>query len=626
MISVYPISGYKNVTVFTYENTTSLDNPIINWGDGSLSYADSATHVFGEIGIYSVYDASCTSTAVFDVSVYNGEFFTDKILVTSEAAFSNVSTYHTFNINLSSRNQTSTVLLYASGSDSSPYKEDRDLWSHLTPEWEFRFDGEPVAELEITGSPVYSGSHLLGYSASSAVQFLDDMPGEVKLFFTVLQNESGIPINSRVFAGLDHTINAVAPDKLFITADGLTPLNEIQWSDNNIPYVISVGSSQITSTNILHYLVGDIHGMQFRSGCYGTNLSAMQYSYGQISLNDENCFPTGGYTISSLFFPTSALNDISRVNNAESCNFDPSRLEFITSRKTPTHVTLSASGTFNYDGNFYDLSGISDPFDILAFENRHTFYREGEDYTVYDILKTSLPIELEEYANLDEYFRAVAGEGDTLGKAYDKIHNFNLDHNDLDVCTFDALINKSIQFDSEIDDFGLELPEELKRIFNFATIPLQKLIGTRCVCNTNFIDCAGCANSNICTICKFDKRSNLGDLVTKTDFITAGETLIYKETAGKYFNFLPVQAQNTTVFQLGALTAEPIYSNGLGTYCFYRWNKSPQNNPIESVVNYKDPRNLLNPNLSSNNDWYGDNGVVEEMFNYILTKNLLEND
>ena len=262
-------------------------------------------------------------------------------------------------------------------------------------------------------------------------------------------------------------------------------------------------------------------------------------------------------------------------------------------------------------------------FDILAFENRHAFYRKGEDYNVYEILKTALPFDIGAYPNFNSYLSAVAGEGDSLGVAYDKIDNFTKDHSDIDLCTYDSLINKAEMFDSEIDDFGRQMPEELKRIFNFSTIPLQKLIGTRCVCNTNFINCNGCVGKNICTICNFDKRSNLGSQILLTDYITAGETILYKEAGGELYNFYTVQNQSSNVYQLKNLSAEPFYSNNLNNYCFFKWEKTPQNNPVQSVVNYKDSRNMLNPSLSTNEDWYADNGIVEEMFNYILTKNLL---
>jgi hypothetical protein len=284
---------------------------------------------------------------------------------------------------------------------------------------------------------------------------------------------------------------------------------------------------------------------------------------------------------------------------------------------------LSAFGTFYYNNVKYSLSGKSDSFDVCAFENRHQFYRKGEDYNVYNILQQALPFEMDQYPNFDSYLSAVMGEGDSLGKVYDKISNFDKDHSDVDLCTPSALIDKYNKFDDDFDDFGLELPEELKRIFHFSSIPLQKLIGTRCVCNTNFVNCHGCQATNICNICKFDKRSNLGEKILLKENVSAGETILYKENNSDIFNFLVIEAQDSTVYPLYSISAHNIISKGIDNFCFYRWDKTPQNNPIQSVVNYKDDRNMLNPSLSTNEDWFKNNGIVEEMFNYILTKNLI---
>lgn len=623
MISITPTSGFKNSTIFSFVISPTAEDSFVNWGDGIFNYASSASHTYSSIGLYNPYGGSCSETSAFLLSVYDGEFFTDKISVERNAVSSIVSCPFSFTINLSSSKEKSTVILYASGSQSAPYSNTRNFWSHLNPEWEFRYNNEPISEIEILGTPVYSGNYILGYSASSAIEFLDDMPGNPLLFFTVLKTEGDIPINSRVYSAFSHSICAIAPDKLFITSDGINPLNEIQWADKNIPYIISVGSSVNSCTNILHYLSGNITGINFAADCIGLENSEFQYNVATVNLKDSNCFPTGGYILSSFYYPSSALPPITITNNLDSCNDNYDKLEFYKTRYTPQGVTLSANGTFSYNGNSYNLSGVSDKFDILAFENRHAFYRKGEDYNVYEILKTSLPFDLDAYPNFNSYLSAVAGEGDSLGVAYDKIDNFSKDHSDIDICTYDSLINKAEMFDSEIDDFGLQMPEELKRIFNFATIPLQKLIGTRCVCNTNFIKCNGCVGKNICSICNFDKRSNIGSQITLTDYITAGETLLYREVGGELYNFYVVQNQNSNVYPLQSLSAEPFYTNKISNYCFFKWDSTPQNNPVQSVVNYKDERNMLNPSLSTNDDWYADNGIVEEMFNYILTKNLL---
>ena len=622
MIQVSPLSGIRNVTTFTFEISPSASNPVIDWGDNTFSYTNTATHIYSSIGLYNVIGGECSATSAFQLSVYGGEFFTDKLLVTSVATSSVVSNTHSFTLNLSSKNEISTIVLYSSGSDSIPYTDQRDFWTHLQPEWYFQKDGEYVSEISLTGSPVYSGTHLLGYSSISSVDYVDDMPGHRVLWFTVKQNDRTVPINSRVYSTVYHDICASVPDKLFITADGINDINRIQWSDIDIPYVISVGSSSNTATNILHYVSGNITDIKFLSNCFGLDSSMFYAPVSTINLTDD-CVKTGGYLLTNFSLPTSALPDQIIEDNSDNCNTTYDRREFTRSRKNPKSIVLSATGVFNYNGIEYTLSGVSELFDVYAFENRHEFYRKGEDENIYEILKKSLPFDIEQHTNFNSYISAVAGEGDTLGKIYDKIFNFSKDHSDIDVCSLDALYNKAEMLDDELDNFGLELPEELNRIFNFSTIPLQKLIGSRCVCNTNFETCNGCKNSNICTICKFDKRSNLGNKLNTSDYISAGTTIVYKENGGTVFNFFNVVSQSSDIFKLQTLSAEPFYSRGIDNYCFYEWNKTSQNNPVNSIVNYRDERNALNPSLSSNEDWYGENGVIEEMFNFILTKNLV---
>lgn len=623
MIQITPLSGFRNKTTFTFQDTSNSESAFVSWGDGSFSHNSSATHVFSEKGMYSSFGGNALETSAFNLSVYSGTYFQDRLVVERSALSSLVTLPFTFSIYLSSTNQYNTVHLYASGSQSSPYISDRNLWSHLNPEWEFLYNDLSVFSVPVSGEPIFENSEVIGYSGKSVVKFKDDLPGNPILFFTLDKKEENIPLNSRVYAAFSHSICAVNPDRLYITADGINPLKTIQWADKEIPVVISVGSSQLSSSNILHYVSGGISSAKLYSNCYLGNLNSLSYNFSTINLFDENCFSTGGYILSTFSYPSSALNNIEITNNLNSCNQNYETLEFYKTRKTPENVILSAFGVFNYNNRTFILSGISNNFNILAFENRHEFFRKGEDYTVYDIIKESLPFELNEFPNFDLYLSSIAGSGDSLGKVYDKISNFDKDHSDIDLCTPENIIDKYKKLDESIEDFGLEMPEELKRLFHFSSIPLQKLIGTRCSCNTNFVNCANCQNSNVCRICKFDKRSNLGSQINLDDKISEGETILYKENNSENFNFLNVESQEKSSYLLRELSSTYINQMGIENFCFYRWNKTPQNNPIQSVVNFKDSRNLLNPGLSSNSDWYKDEGILEEIFNYVLTKNLI---
>lgn len=623
MIHIGPLSGFKYLTTFSVSGIPSAINPVIYWGDGEISY-DSTSHIYSSYGLYDISVLNCSSLSSHQVSVYNGYFFTDKIEFTTNVVSGQISCPTTLEIAISSENQISTVYFYSSGSNSYSYSTDRNFWSHLNPEWKFISDDVITNEVEITGTSIYdSYSNLVGYSAIQTVDYIDDLPGQVKLLATLKAFKDNVQVNSNVFDSMNYSVCAIVPDRLFITSDGINPIESNQWADTIIPYTISVGSSQVSCTNIFHNISGYLQDIKFLAQCYGLDQSSFYTPICAMELND-GCFHTGGYIQNTLTVATSALPDYTITNNFEECNFDPTQLEFYKYKKTPKNVVLSATGKFLCNGIEYTLSGISDPFNVYPFENKHEFYRKGEDNNVYNILKSVLPFDTEQTPTFNSYLSAILGEGDSLGKVYDKVVNFIPDHSDIDVCDIDSLYDISYSLNDVIKDFNLILPEELKRAFHFSSIPLNKLIGSRCVCNMNFSDCKNCANSNVCSICKFDKRSNLGDKLTNTDFITAGETILYKENGAKTFNFFAVPQQNTSVYTLNSLSAEPFYSKGLSTFCFYRWDKTPQSNPVDSVINYKDYRNTLLPSLSTNDDWYKTGGVVDEIFEYVLTKNLIK--
>ena len=614
MINVSPLSGYKYLTDFTAIISPSSNDIVINWGDGTFSNSATATHNYTESNYYTVYAGTCsTNTSAFLLSVYNGPFLENNIYVTSDTITGIAGCSNYFNISLSAKNELSTIHLYSSGSNSLPYNNNRTFWSHLNPEWRFKdANSNIVASIELTGSPVYYNTTIIGYTANSTVNYIDDMPGTPNLFFTV---QSDPYINSRAFAALPYQLISDTPQKLLITADGINDINTIQWGDKPITYVISV---QGNCSNIIHNASGSILGNKVINGCYG--LDSFQYQFSAQNMNlITDCYNTGGYVINTLTVPQSALPDSTKYDNFDiTCGVNPAELEIQQYRTTPQQVTLSAVAQIYVNNIPYTLTGISNNFNIYKFENFHQFYRKGEDKTIYDLVRKYNHFDLDVLPTYDLYLNAIAGSGDSLGKMYDKIVNLPKDVADVDLCTLDSLYDMANKYDAPIDSFNVAFPEELRRLMDLFSIPLQKLIGTRCVCNTNF-NCNNCCGKNICSVCGFDKRSNVGIQLTKTDYVSAGQIIIMKEHGSDTFEFIPIYTSSL----LKDLNNEYITTKGIDNFCFYTWDKSAQGNPVESVIDYKNPNTLLSRSLSSTEEFYGNNGVLEETLNYILTKNLL---
>ena len=281
----------------------------------------------------------------------------------------------------------------------------------------------------------------------------------------------------------------------------------------------------------------------------------------------------------------------------------------------PFSVKIADQSNIWVENQMYSLTGISNLFDIYRLEDFHQFYRKGEDKTVYDLLNKYSHWDLSEMPVFNSYLSAIAGPGDTLGKVYDKIQNFNLDMSDPDLCQIDQLVNLGQMLDNPVDDFGLAFPEELRRLMGMFSMPINKLIGTRCVCNQNFVNCQSCVGTNVCGLCGFDKKSNLGNLIGWDDQIKGGTTILVRENGGTTYEFYYVPY--TTVVR--NITAWDINS-----HCFYQWNSQPQNNPVESVIDYKNPGTTVSRSLSSAQDWIADDGLIDQIITRVLVNNIIK--
>jgi hypothetical protein len=617
MITLTPLTGYKFITPFTVSISPSAADTVINWGDGNFSNTSTATHIYSAANLYTIYAGNCASTSSFNITAYNGGFYQDKIIITYNSLSSIASCPNTFTLHISSDTPTATVFLYSSGSNSYPYNTDRIFWSHLNPEWRFTdLQGNAISEITISGTPIYDiNNNLLGYSAMSSVMYYDDMPGSPNLFFTILEEQCQMSINSRAYAALSgYRIVPDVPVRLLITADGLNPINEIQWADLSNPYVVSVQGLCACNT-IMYYASGYLTTSRPNQLCFGVASTDYDFALSAINLTDADCFNTGGYIINHFTLPASSIpaNAYSNDANEFTCiTKTPDEITFSVSRQSP-YVQLSATANIVVNGVTYNLSGLSNPFYVHKLENFHNFYRKGEDKTPYDFIKQASHFNFDEYPIFDTYLSSIAGSGDSLGKVYDKIANLNKDLSDIDICGIDSIYDISKKMDIDLDDYGLTFPEELKRLMNFFSIPLEKLIGTRCVCNSQFL-CTNCCGKNICGLCGFNKRTNLGDQLSFTDYVTAGQTILIRERHGDVYDFYPIY--NTT-------QVKDISGLNVLDYCFFKWNDFHQGNPIEGVVDYTNPNTTLSKTLTSSQDWYENNGVIEEMINYTLTKNLL---
>jgi hypothetical protein len=597
MISVSPVTGNIYDTVFTLTTSGLSGEYVVNWGDGIIEDVSSTvSHIYSSANIYDVIITDCLSSNTFSLSAFRGLFFEDGLVITYDSLSAFAGCKNTLTLNLSSQTPYTTINLYNSGSSAQPAYTNDSFWSHLNPEWGFYdTEGDNITTIDMTGTPVYSGTNIIGYTAFSDVDFKDDIYGERVLFFTVDKKEKNTKINSRVYAAVPYSVSAIAPTNLLITSDGLIPINTIQWSDHDIPFVTSVVNSDLSCSTITHYACGYLTDVKFVDGCYGLATESYTISTSSINLFDENCFYTGGYLQQVLNIPLSAIEENEIIFETVECGVNPAEASKNTIRRSPYQMTLTASGVFNVAGTVYTLTGQSNPFNVYRFENFHDFYRYGEETNVYDLIKRYNHFDFNELPKFDQYMESIFGPGDTLGKVYDKIQNLNKDHQDLDICNIDSIYDIADKLDADVFNFGLLFPEELKRIMDFTSVPLQKLIGSRVYAD-----------------------GKITELIESNDTISESEVIAYKESGMDTFGYYEVP--QTMV--LSELSSVSLFSD-ISQFCFYRWQDSSKKIVVDSLINYDDSRNMLDPSLTNSSDWYNDNGVLDEMYSYILTKNLL---
>lgn len=611
-------SGFVDITTFSM-TVDSLSSYEISWGDGT--YDDSApySHIYSSPGSYLVTLRGCDykTDVLSSETVCVSNFINNALQISIDPSSSVVGCGSTFQVCISSTTPTTTLHFYSSGSLSDPYS-DKTFFSHLKPQWKFQnSEGDVMSMATISCDPISSGNTVVGYSACYGFDYIDDMPASPIIFITMETPYT----NSRVYAAVPHNVTYVVPDRLCITEDGINPINEIQWAGVPIPFLISVcGPSECN--NMLHYTSGYLISANLTSNCIFLNEELPTYS---IELTDENCFSTGGYILSSVTIPTSAFSGLTTTVVQDDCNYT-GVYETITTRKVAMNAQIYATARI-YDGvTVHTLTGLSEEFTIFPFEDFNGFRRFGESENLSEQLKYyAVSDRMKNYASLWDYTSALLGNDiNSLGTpAFYSIDQFVKNHNDVDRCDISSLKDLSKKLDVQFDDYDLQLPNDLKRIMEIASIPFEKSIGSRCSCNSNFVNCEACCGSNVCKRCGFDKRSNIGEPLSLTDYVTAGTPILYKEQGSDVFEiFHPLPQDSLDVIQISTLTGGIIEELGLNTLCFFEWDASFQNNPIEAEIDYASPYTILSPTVSTVEEWYGDNGTLEEMFNYILTRGL----
>lgn len=608
-MDLIPLSGYLT-TVFE----VSSESPIqfVDWGDGHVSdglQSSILEHQYISPGSYKIVVNSCDE-GVAEYTICVEPLVYEDITITGPTVGLEAGQYHNFILELTSSNPYETITFYASGSDSQPQNLEVGFWDHLVPRWGFseKVNRGFFYSKDLSGSPILDNDNsILGYAYSFPFYYKDDMPGNPIIFATA---DRGNGVNSRIYAALEVNIIPMPPVELRITEDGINPIYNIQYAGVPIPYTISIHD---VFGNMMHYMSADIIVHSVEGDCTVFNVSAETFS-AHVDSALDNCSKNGGYFLDFIELDPDALGPMSYETIKDECGND---IKTVASREESRNTKIKASAMV---GSSF-LTGESNGFTVYPFEEFYKIRRKGESENLSNFLKYySSTDRMRGFKTLWDYCDAIFGDDiESLGtQTMFALEKFVDQNSNIDTCRVESILDSASKLGLDIDYYDLSFSNNVKRIIELASIPLERVTGSPCLCNMNFTRCAEDDYVLKCNFCGNETSNIIREQLELDDVIKAGESILYREPGSNVFDVYHVVEQDgNDSYPLKELSSINPYE-----YCFFRWDFTQKGNILESEIDYNSDKTIFNPELSGEDVWYGDGGILEELLLFNLTKDL----
>lgn len=571
-----------------------------------------------------------------------------------------------------------TVSMYASGGLAPPLdiaNYNGSQWSHLVQNTKFlekrlagfSYEYVPVTEIKTTNTLIYVNKNsngdykrclstdpdaiVAGSTGYATPYFTSDEPknylssGELPvIIFNSLNplkivDSLTIDKNLKEFVGANYfnLKPAVIPNtfirynsanKLSFSTNGIDTEGDavlstfnipaISWQHTSIPFVVKLEDSDGFATKFYPTLTAGDTGAN-----YVISLSAMSGSVllnGTFYSNFVSAAPlnVGGYFKGYYISPSAADNVTFKasVRVQDPKYWDPDAGVYVAST---TRVVTGVSNSFNILPNTgkYNITKINEDFDFKSFWGGLRFQERQLNYT-------------ELFDNLLGYsFGDRQSKPYELGKTiYEKIANFADNNSNIDTANVHALVSMCNEVGVTLEPVNYEYPAQVKRVVDLLSIKHKKLFGD---------------------INKFDNDFNSpGSVITKTGinvgalidpvtgtFPISGGVIAYEKYSGSY-NL--VKTAKLSGYSLSSILPLSAYSKAWGWkiqapasvsgiqidayYKFYLLDSKPEGSIYESVINWNDSTMTLSFYTSSYSAWSSDDGIMDNIINYELTKGL----
>jgi hypothetical protein len=460
----------------------------------------------------------------------------------------------------------------------------------------------------------FHGSSHLSTSLSGSLVLYDNTTGSVLSSITGISRPGHIAIDRSNNLWFSHGLRRVG---YLDTKTGVVSSWTLQLTGGFTPYTQPSG---VLEYNYVLYEIQDNINDEHIGG-----LSIDVYNRIWVLDNLQNF----AWVVSATPDLTNTPSRVFKIRPNATIGYYPDLDTGITYTKSDNYYYRSAQATGDWTGNKWyqkyatadllntkQISGTSNIFRVKEFINENQIKKINDSFNTAEYYRSlALPENLNSNNSLfDAFLPALVGTGELnenedIGQViYEKIANYTINHADIDTCNIEQLLSYAKQLSIDTTDYATVLPTEILNMLNLASIPRSKLWGIR---DTTPI-----------------LSESLGTLYNvQTDFLTAGTQIILKNKLNSELNLVSVPPITTDE---GTFTVYPVLSfEGYGfiqpipvNYLIYRYDPSFSNDYIENIIDWNSPFTTQSYNLSTNKDWFEDDGSVENAFRYLLTKNL----
>ena len=316
---------------------------------------------------------------------------------------------------------------------------------------------------------------------------------------------------------------------------------------------------------------------------------------------------------------------------------------YLRSKLNPAIVANNVRLRIIYETEYATLTGFSDRFDILPSEGLFDIRKEGEDHNQTQAYKDLLYQNI--LNNKPEFFNSFLGQivgsnkslPDTLGiKINEKIENFAANNSDPSICNLKSLTSMLNELKIDYEEYNQQFPASLNRLIDIFSIGVSKQIGGKNQYSFNFDD-KGFTSKTTYGV-------NLGDeLFINSAILTTGSNSInivaYEKFSENYSlvntnilsatnveylsaNAYPLSSYNST-WGWGLVIPNDVRGEEISKYYrFYDYIDTPENSDLNKFIDFDNSLNTYLINLSSFNDYAGDNGIIEKILNHNIYTNL----